>query len=247
MTRAATEARAAEEKRKNAPAFPLLDVLGGCAVLAGVFYLGLSWHRAREEPPRPAGAPLIRPPDPVTPSTPATLATFSVALAEPVAAESPREAMTLAPGPTPSPFSSESLLLATLPSSSPSPSPSPTAKPERSELDVRREQGEQRLEQTLARLQGDVTRLSANARQFQSICLGTHGDASSCERLFREISSSATTLDRGLQEAEEDARRAWVVPGLVRDLRQRHGLDEATWSELSAMVRRLETTYHGKP
>jgi hypothetical protein len=246
MTRAATEARAAEEERKKAPAFPLFDVLGGCAVLAGVFYLGLSWHRAREEP-RPAGAPLIRPPDPVTPSTPATLARLPVAAPEPVAAESPREPIPLTPGPTPGPFSSDSLRLATLPSPSPSPTPAPTAKPERSEMDVRREQGEQRLEQTLARLEGEVTRLSANTRQFQSICLGTRGDASSCERLFSEISSGANTLDRGLQEAEEDARRAWVVPGLVRDLRQRHGVDEATWSELSATVRRLEATYHGKP
>ena len=114
-------------------------------------------------------------------------------------------------------------------------------------MDAEREEGERRLEETLARLEPEAARLSANAREFESICLGTRGEHHSCERLFTEVSTSADTLGRGLQEAEEDARRSWVVPGIVRDLRRRHGLDEATWSDLAAMVRRLEAQYRGKP
>jgi hypothetical protein len=249
MNRRAADAQAAEEKRKTAPAFPMMDFVGGLAVLAGVFYLGFSLQRARDEARPSAGAPLVRPPDALpTPAAPGP-PRLPVTRAEPPAADSLREAMPAATPPSPTPAPAEAVpstpILASA-SPSPSPSPGPPAKPERSDTDVRREQVEQRLEQTLARLQGEMTRLSGNTREFQSICLGTRGEASSCARLFNDIATATDTVDRELQQAEEDARRASVVPGVLRDLRQRHGLEESSWTEMQGTVRRLEAQYHGK-
>jgi hypothetical protein len=90
-----------------------------------------------------------------------------------------------------------------------------------------------------------MTRLSTNAREFESVCLSTRGDPSSCERLFSDISSGVETLGRGLEEAEEDARRSWVSPGAARDLRRRHGLEESTWRDLANTVHRLTAQYRG--
>jgi hypothetical protein len=112
-------------------------------------------------------------------------------------------------------------------------------------VDIERDAGERRLEQTLARLEVERISLSANAREFESVCLSTRADHSSCERLFNDISSSGEALGRGLEGAEEDARRSWVSPGLVRDLRRRHGLDESTWTDLADRVHRLTTQYRG--
>jgi hypothetical protein len=249
MSRRAADAQAAEEKRKAAPAFPMMDFVGGLAVLAGVFYLGFSLQRAREEARPSAGAPLVRPPDALPTAAPPGPPRLPVTRAEPSAADSLREAMPVPTLPSPTPAPSEAVPpspMVAAASPSPTPSPAAAAKPERSDTDVRREQAEQRLEQTLARLQGEMTRLSANTREFQSICLGTRGEASSCARLFNDIATAAETVDRELQQTEEDARHAAVVPGVLRDLRQRHGLEESSWTEMQGTVRRLEAQYHGK-
>jgi hypothetical protein len=114
-------------------------------------------------------------------------------------------------------------------------------------VDIERDAGERRLEQALAKLAAEMTRLSTNAREFESVCLGTRGDPSSCERLFSDMSSGQEALGRGLEEAEEDARRSWVSPGVVRDIRRRHGLEESTWRDLADTVRRLSAQYRGGP
>ena len=57
---------------------------------------------------------------------------------------------------------------------------------------------------------------------------------------------SVATSPLGDQEAEEEARHAWVTPGFVRDLRTRHGLDEATIGDLVARVGRMASSFGGQ-
>ncbi len=238
MTRQAAEARVGREAQKRAPTLSIAGLLGQLAILAAVFYLGLTWQRPPLGPPAPVGRPLIPPADPVPPSSrdpsPPRLpvAPAPAEFPSPEIQPTPEEP---ADPPAPTPSDSPSLT-----------SPAPSPRPERSEMDVKREQAERRFEQVLARLESEARRLTANARQFESICIGGRGEPASCERGLGEISAIADSLSRGVQEAEEDARRAWVTPGVVRDQRHRHGLDEATLSDFSATVRRLEAQFHGK-
>lgn len=238
MTRQAAEARVAREAQKKAPTLSIAGLLGQLAILAAVFYLGLTWQRPPEGPPAPVGRPLIPSADPVPPSSrdpsPPRLP-LATAPAESPSPEMPPTPEEPADPPTPAASDSPSSIRST-----------PSPKPERSEMDVKREQAERRFEQALARLGSEASRLSANVRRFESICLGGRGEPASCERGLREISASAESLSRGVQEAEEDARHAWVTPGVVRDQRHRYGLDEATLSDFTATVQRFEAQLQGK-
>jgi hypothetical protein len=113
-------------------------------------------------------------------------------------------------------------------------------------MDLKREQAEKRFEQALARFGAEATSLDLNARRFEAICLGGRGEPSSCAHGLGEISATLESLSRGVQEAEEEARRDWVAPGVIRDMRSRHGLDESQMGELNANVRRFEARFRGK-
>jgi hypothetical protein len=108
-----------------------------------------------------------------------------------------------------------------------------------------RDAAEKRLEQTFAGLQTEMNRLSANAREFESVCLSPRGNPGSCQRLFDDIAAGGEALQRGLEEAENDARRSWVSPGVVRDLRSKHGLEESTCSDVLDTVHRLASRRRG--
>lgn len=209
------------------------DLLSQLAVLGAVFYLGLAWHQMPKGLPPPVGHPLVLPPDPVP---------LASARPVPTPAQTPLELSPPAETPTP-----EEPLEQPSPSPTLEPSPTPSPKAARSELDVKREQAESGFDQTLGRLQAEAKRLVLNATQFESLCLGGPGEPASCARVLNQISASADSLSRGMQEAEEEARRAWVTPGVVRDLRQRHGLDESTVSDLCGRAGRLEAQFQGKP
>ena len=235
-SRAAVEAQARREEQRNARAFPSFKLLSGALVMVVVFYLAFT----RNDTPR-APAPSA-PPSRSVESAPETQAVspspsytserkdIGVAMARlPLATTGERAGI-----PTPIPVVASRI-----------PSPTPSATPERSEVDIERDAGEKRLEQTLARLEVERISLSANAKEFEAVCLSTRGDPRSCERLFNDISSSGDAIGRGLEGAEEDARRSWVSPGLVRDLRLRHRLDESTWRDVAESVHRLTTRYRG--
>ena len=113
-------------------------------------------------------------------------------------------------------------------------------------MDVKREQAEKHFDQTLARLGAEARRLNLNADQFESMCVGGRGEPGSCLRLLGQISASADSLGRGVQEAEEEARRAWVTPGVVRDLREKRGLDEGTLRDQATRVERLAARFRGR-
>jgi hypothetical protein len=129
----------------------------------------------------------------------------------------------------------------------PSPPPSPPPKPERSEVDVKRERAEKDFEQALTRLGAEARRLNLNADQFEEVCVGGRGEPGSCLRLLSEISASAAALGQGVQEAEDDARHAWVTPGVLRDFRYKHGLDEGRLRDQATRVQRLAARFQGSP
>ncbi len=236
MSRAAVEAEARREQeaRRRERSVPWLTVVCVLAAAGVVSYGTL----ARTPPP-------LRPPAPTPPSTVGSAPATPVAAERRPAYEPPP--IGLAPA-TPLPFfaaAGRGARPAPAPKATAGPSPDPAPTPDRDEVDLAREEGEKRLEQNYARLSREMSRLTENAREFESVCLGLRGEPRSCRRLFDEISSSAQALGQGLDDAEEDARRSWVAPGVVRDLRRKHGLEEPSWSDLASTVRRLITQYQG--
>ena len=233
-TRRLSEARVAREGGGRGWGFNIPDLLSQFAVLGVVFYLGLTWQQATKAIPPPVARPPMPAPDPTPPraiGAPLPLANAPTEPSSPAVAPTPDEAYEQpSPAPTPSPEAS----------------PPPSPRPERSELDVRREHAEKRFDQTLARLEGEARRLALNASQFEAVCLSGRGEPASCTRLLGQMSSSADAMSRGVQEAEEEARHAWVTPGAMRDLRHRHGLDEATIGDLAARVGRMSSEFGGK-
>jgi hypothetical protein len=230
---AAVLAHAQRERQRKARPFPWVVFLGELVVVA----FGVYWVLAPNDMPE-----ATLPPAPVA-----------------VPAAIPRETPTVAPS------SSSSLETpATLPSQAPltraneretvhraepttasSPKLTLPAKPERTETDLEREAGEKHLEQSLARLAAVMRALSENAQQFEVVCLGRRGDPRSCARLHADMAAADESLARGLEGAEDEARHAWVSPGVVRDLRQKHGLEEESWKDLQGKVRRLTAQYQG--
>ena len=133
-----------------------------------------------------------------------------------------------------------------VPSAPPTPlarRPSPTPEPEHAEADLAREAGETNLEQSLTRLGALMARLADDVRGFEAVCLSRRGDGRSCARLHEEMASASDALGRGLEQAEDDARRAWVSPGTVRDSRQKHGIEDGAFRDLAAKVNRLALQY----
>lgn len=229
---AAVLAHAERESQRKARPFPWVAFLGELAVVA----FGLYWVLA------PNDLPVTPPPAPV--AIPAVIPRETRTGAPPLSG--PHETPATPPPATPRPRAEERESVPRAePTAAGSPSPALLARPERTETDLEREAGEKRLEQSLARLVTAMAQLSENAGQFEAVCLGRRGDPRSCARLHEAIASAAESLARGLEGTEDEARHASVSPGLVRDLRQKHGLQEESWKGLQDRVRYLTAQYQG--
>ncbi len=227
------EARREQEERRRERSVPWLTVL---CILAAAGLVSYGTFARTAAPPR---APTAQPSAfERTPAAPA-IADRGPAFEPPAAEVVPATPLPYAPA------GGRGVSLAPVPQPTASPSPAPSPTPERDEVALAREQAERRLDETYARLSREMSRLTANATEFESVCLGLRGEPRSCRRLFDEISSGADALGRGLEDAEEDARRSWVPPGVVRDLRRDHGLEEQDWNDLVGTVRRLKAQYQG--
>jgi hypothetical protein len=226
-SRAAVLAHAQRERLRKARPFPWVVFLGELAVIGFGLYWVLAPNRVPEAAPPPAPAPI---PAVVQRQTPTV---------------APSSANNLPPPTTPAPADEREAVPRSAPAMASTPRPLVPAKPERTDMDVEREAGEKRLEQSLARLAAVMAQLSENARQFEVVCLGRRGEPRSCARLHEDMASAGESLARGLESAEDEARRASVHPGVVRDLRQKHGLEEDSWKELQDKVRRLTAQYQG--
>jgi S1-C subfamily serine protease len=116
---------------------------------------------------------------------------------------------------------------------------------QRAAADIQREQGAQRFEQALAALSEHAATLTRMADSYERSCTGhpalamvleggrtiapagtpvtiEHPD---CVSLRGRIETLQAAIGERLAEAEEDARRMGLYPGVIRDLRRKYRLD----------------------
>lgn len=226
--KAAVEAQLQREQGREEPSLTWLALAAGLVVSLVAVFLVLAPGEGPQVTTAPGPEAGTRPaPASRPPVDPPPLRDVSVGGGRRRAPEPP----TPEPAPQPTPAAPEA--------------PTPSESPRRGTVEVAREEGERRLDLALAGLEAEVRRLSSNARTFRNVCVGTQGDPRSCQELLEDLSAAREQVGRRLDEAEDDARRSWVSPGVVRDLRQRHGLEETTWDDLEATVRGLAAEYRG--
>jgi len=209
------------------------DVAFLVVIAGGIFYLALPAPKERAQaipplhPPPVAAAtpvPVTLPVETPPPSSPPLVATPVVGL----------------PSPSPEPVASIQIAAPEPPAAVTTP---PATTP--SEVDRKRADGEQRLEQSMLRLENEVLSLTEGVRRYQySGCseAGAYGVGASivCSRARLQLGELVVAIGRGLEAAEDDARRSWVDPGTVRDVRSKHGLDAPAWDRVAELVARLD-------
>jgi serine/threonine-protein kinase len=128
--------------------------------------------------------------------------------------------------------------------------PSPSAADEISESDRMREEGEKILEQSLVRMAERADGVAAAWRAYRKACAGKSvrvvvsegpfvgrprlvpmGGTAECQGRRADAESLSAGVRASLDQAEEAARRARVLPGRVRDLERRYGLDSPAWQQ----------------
>jgi hypothetical protein len=57
-----------------------------------------------------------------------------------------------------------------------------------------------------------------------------------CDSSLESIRRQAITVARDLDAAQEIARKSWVSPGGMRELRDKHRLGHAVWDQLITIV-----------
>jgi hypothetical protein len=120
--------------------------------------------------------------------------------------------------------------------------------PATSQIEREREAGKQRLEKRLSQISDQASQLLVSIGEWQASCHagGTplyDQPAVDCDGMIREIGRLGIAVGRGLEEAEDEARRSWVEPGTVRELRAEYGLESSKWDELSSKIRQAEAEW----
>src|SRR5262245_56257408 len=87
-----------------------------------------------------------------------------------------------------------------------------------SQIEREREAGKKRLEKRLDKISDDATRMELGIGLWHTSCRDGDGvgPAMDCDDLVREIGRLGFAVSRGLDDAEEEARRSWLEPGTVR-------------------------------
>jgi hypothetical protein len=116
-----------------------------------------------------------------------------------------------------------------------------------SEVDELREAGRKRLQEAMAGLQVQAVNLGELVRYYDAHCRtpqwtnqAATTPQTSCVEALQAIGMLGIAVGHGLEQAEDDARRAWLAPGIVRQMREEYGLSHSFWDELSRAVRRLD-------
>ena len=117
-----------------------------------------------------------------------------------------------------------------------------------SEVDRQRDEGAKRLEQRLSQISDQASQLLGTIGEWQASCRtgGTplyDQPAADCDGMIRQVGRLAIAVGKGLEQAEDEARQAGVLPGTVRQLRADYGLDSSKWDELSSKVRQAEAEW----
>jgi hypothetical protein len=120
--------------------------------------------------------------------------------------------------------------------------------PAPSQIESQREAGKQVLAQRLSQISDQASQLLVSIGEWQASCQsgGTplyDQPAVDCDGMIREIGRLGIAVGKGLEQAEDEARRSWVEPGTVRELRAEYGLESSKWDELSSRIRQAEAEW----
>jgi S1-C subfamily serine protease len=123
--------------------------------------------------------------------------------------------------------------------------PLEAGRPGLAEADLRREQASARLDAALASLARHAQQYKALEQEYDRVCRGLGPDGApppgvasgtsrneahpQCRAFRGDLDARLAWIREQLAALDEEARRAGVYPGVVRDLRSRHGLDEERW------------------
>jgi hypothetical protein len=119
----------------------------------------------------------------------------------------------------------------------------------RSDADVSRVRGGQRFEAAVKVLASAADRVDGEWRRYVAGCAGKKVNAASdgrewfgiwavpapgdnesaCRAALSDIVAVAGRIDAAMQQADEDARRADVYPGIRRDIRKKYSMDWSGW------------------
>jgi hypothetical protein len=202
---------APSDRQRSGAGVLWLGLLALAALAAGALVVA----RSPAPTPAPAGSPL--------PEAPAA------APAErhmPGALPPPASGPTTLSGPLPQPAA---------PTATPSAEPRPTPTPSDS-VDARREQGRLAFELAVQNLRGRCDVLERRLSQLDASCPAQARNVVGCDGLRQQIASDARDIQAATDQAEERARRSWVDPGVIRELRERHRMKESDVRELLARV-----------
>jgi hypothetical protein len=114
-------------------------------------------------------------------------------------------------------------------------------------VDGLRARGARDFESAVARLAGDARVVDAAYARYKASCPaavpaadgsrewfgvweGTAMSADpSCASLLDEVERAGAPIKAGMLAAHEAARRAWVLPGTMREIRRRHAMEWSGW------------------
>jgi hypothetical protein len=103
----------------------------------------------------------------------------------------------------------------------------------------------------LAGVSGGAQVLEAMMDRYGSECTGQSqglsvygpptGSLGDCDRLVSDMARVAATVDKAITQAEDDARRAQILPGRMRELRSQLDVDEGDWDRAVGRLRTIQT------
>lgn len=100
--------------------------------------------------------------------------------------------------------------------------------------DATRLEGRRQLAQIFSSLPGDARALLQSIDTHMKACGDQRGGQ--CNVSLENIGRQAIVVGRKLHAVHEIARKSWIPPGEVRELRQRAGMDDAAWDQLVRIV-----------
>lgn len=112
----------------------------------------------------------------------------------------------------------------------------PAPEEQLSETDARRLVGLVALEQQYAAIASQAHRFVTLVKRFNATC-AVGATREDCGSLHSAIQDAAVRVGAGIEQSEEICRKSWLEPGVVRELRERYGLDDSAWDELVSLAR----------
>jgi hypothetical protein len=128
------------------------------------------------------------------------------------------------------------------------PAPAAPVRDEASTVDAVRARGTRDFEAAVSRLSAEARAVDAAYARYKAACptTGTAEDGSrawfglwngtavsdsgsGCASMLDDISRLGAPIKAGMLAAHEAARKGWVLPGTIRDIRRRHAMEWSGW------------------